>query len=367
MKNPKDSMDLSQIIVLTISISSIILASFYIICPFFKSLFWASMIVISTWPLMLKLEHFLGGRRHLSVFFIMIFLLLLFFIPVFLFINSLIENSILFINWIATEDHKIFNLNYLNSIPIFGSRFESGYNNLLNIKKNNIFHYFQPYIYQFIKFLIFQIKVLTKSLIDLFFVFFFSYLLYWKGESINSIIYDVSYRLNSKSIHEILLIIGKAIRSVALGVVVTAFFQGILAGLGLFIIGLPYSIFLIILIIFLSLIQIGSLPILIPIVFWLFWKKYFFYATFLLLWSFFLSILDNVLRCLFIKIGINLPSFLIISGVIGGFISFGMIGLFIGPVILDITYRIILSWMKEKSEKNVYNIKKIKKLIIKNK
>ncbi|WP_343183622.1 AI-2E family transporter YdiK [Buchnera aphidicola] len=361
MKNPKDNMDLSQIIVLTILITFVILSSLYIISPFLKIFFWSSIIVISTWPIMLKIDYFLGGKRNLSIFFIIIFLLLLFFIPMFFFINFVIKNSILIIYWIIHGDYRLPNLNYLNDIPIFGTKFQSSYNNLIQDKQNNIICYFKPYIYQLIKFFIFQFQYFTKFIINLFFIFLLSCFLYCKGEFINSFIYNLSLRLNSNLIYSTLLIIGKSIRSVALGIVLTSFFHGFFAGIGLFIIGIPYSIFLIILIIFLSLIQIGSFPVLTPIIFWLYWKHYIFFGTFLLLWTVLISILDSIMRLFFIKIGINLPIFLIFFGVIGGFISFGMIGLFIGPVVLDMSYKIILSWIKNKSEKNLYKINKIKK------
>ncbi|NIH41189.1 MAG: AI-2E family transporter YdiK [Buchnera aphidicola (Periphyllus aceris)] len=349
MKNPKNKMDLSQIIVMTVSIASIIIASFYIVYPFLKSLFWASMIVISTWPIFLKLENFLNRKRHLSIFLIILSLLLLFFFPIFLFLHSLIENGIIFINWITMGDYKLTNLYCFKNNFMYDTKLKLEHHTLLDQNSKYIIYFFKPYFYQLIKFFFSKINILIKFSVDLFFVVFFSYLLYWKGEIIKYIIDDLLFRLNSKLIGSSLTsIFGKSIRSVALGILLTAFFQGILAELGLLLIGIPYSIFIIIFIIFLSLIQIGSFPVLIPIVLWLYWKKFFVYGTFLLLWSFFLSILDSVMKFLFIKIGINLPVFLIVSGVLGGFISFGMIGLFVGPVILDITYRIVLSWIKKK-------------------
>ena len=57
------------------------------------------------------------------------------------------------------------------------------------------------------------------------------------------------------------------------------------------------------------------------------------------------SVIDNVVRPLLIRKGVDLPLLLILTGVIGGLIAFGILGLFIGPVVLAVTYRLLEAWV----------------------
>jgi predicted PurR-regulated permease PerM len=93
--------------------------------------------------------------------------------------------------------------------------------------------------------------------------------------------------------------------------------------------------------------QLGPILVLVPAVAWLYWKGDPVWATVLLVWTLVVGTLDNVLRPLLIKRGANLPLLLIFAGVIGGLISFGMIGLFVGPVVLAVTYRLLEAWIAD--------------------
>jgi predicted PurR-regulated permease PerM len=91
--------------------------------------------------------------------------------------------------------------------------------------------------------------------------------------------------------------------------------------------------------------QIGPMPVMIPAIVWLYWSGSSGWGTALLIWSLPVGALDNVLRPILIRRGVQLPMLLIIAGVIGGLISFGVLGLFIGPVILAATYTLTKEWI----------------------
>jgi predicted PurR-regulated permease PerM len=93
--------------------------------------------------------------------------------------------------------------------------------------------------------------------------------------------------------------------------------------------------------------QLGPLPVLVPAIFWLYWSGHSGLAIGLLIWTLPVGALDNVLRPILIRRGVQLPMLLIIAGVIGGLISFGVMGLFIGPVILAATYTLAKEWIAE--------------------
>jgi predicted PurR-regulated permease PerM len=134
---------------------------------------------------------------------------------------------------------------------------------------------------------------------------------------------------------------------VALGVVVTAIVQSTAAGIGLAVSGIPYVTVLTAVIFMLCIAQLGPILVLAPAVGWLYWSGDPVWGTVLLVWTVIVGALDNVLRPILIKRGADLPLLLIFAGVIGGLVSFGIIGLFVGPVILAVTYRLLESWVAD--------------------
>ncbi|QCI18684.1 AI-2E family transporter YdiK [Buchnera aphidicola] len=345
MQNPKEKMDLSQFILSLIFIIAISIASFLIIKPFMLGFLWASTIVISTWPLMLKIQKFLGGQRLIAVISMIIILLLLFIIPIVLLVNSLIATSIPLIHWFSSNTLEFPELIWLRDIPLIGKKIFISYQELLDSDGAELIKEVKPYMGRTTEFFILQAKNFGLFVMHLTLMLLFSILLYWNGEKISNLVRQFASRIHAKNGDAIILLTVRAIRSVALGVVVTALIQAFLSGIGLLISGVPYWTLLMILIVFSCLIQLGPLPILIPSIIWLYWHNDTTWGTLLLIWSFFVFILDNILRPFLIRMGSDLPTFLILSGVIGGLLNFGMIGLFIGPVVLLILYRLIIFWI----------------------
>jgi len=140
---------------------------------------------------------------------------------------------------------------------------------------------------------------------------------------------------------------GQAIRGVALGVVVTAVVQSVLGGIGLAIAGVPMAAVLTALMFMLCIAQLGPVLVLVPAVAWLYWTGDNLWGTFLLVWTLVVGTMDNVLRPYLIKKGADLPLLLIFAGVIGGLVSFGLVGIFVGPVVLAVTYTLIDAWVKD--------------------
>jgi len=137
----------------------------------------------------------------------------------------------------------------------------------------------------------------------------------------------------------------QALRGVAPGVVVTAILQSALAGIGLVIAGVPFATLLTALMFILAVAQIGPGPVLIGAVIWVYTKSGAVWGTSFLVWAVFCSTFDNVLRPMLIKRGADLPLLLIFTGVVGGLIAFGVIGLFIGPVVLAVAYTLLADWV----------------------
>ena len=138
---------------------------------------------------------------------------------------------------------------------------------------------------------------------------------------------------------------GQAIRAVALGIVVTALVQTAVAAVGLYLVGMPLAGFITAVVLVLCIAQLGPLPALVPAVIWLYASGSPGRGTALLVVTLVVGLLDNVLRPVLIKRGADLSLLLIFPGVIGGLLWLGIIGLFIGPVVLAVTTTLLEQWI----------------------
>jgi predicted PurR-regulated permease PerM len=172
-------------------------------------------------------------------------------------------------------------------------------------------------------------------------------ILYSKGDAAARFITRFATRLADQRGAEAVKLAGLAIRAVALGIVVTAVVQSALGGIGLWIAGVPAAGILTAVMLMLCLAQIGPLLPLLGGVAWLFWHDAQLAAILLLIWSVMVAMLDSLLRPVLIRRGVNLSMLLILSGVLGGMFAFGIVGLFIGPVILAVTSALLTAWIDE--------------------
>jgi predicted PurR-regulated permease PerM len=127
---------------------------------------------------------------------------------------------------------------------------------------------------------------------------------------------------------------------------VTAVVQGALAAIGLAVAGVPHVGLLAALVFLCGIAQLGAGFVLVPSTIWLFYKGENGWGTAMIFFTIFMSFSDNVLRPILIRKGADLPILLIMAGVIGGLLGFGIIGLFVGPVVLAVTYTLTVAWVE---------------------
>jgi predicted PurR-regulated permease PerM len=138
---------------------------------------------------------------------------------------------------------------------------------------------------------------------------------------------------------------GGTVRGVIYGILGTAIAQALVAGLGFWIAGLPGAVLLSVLTFFLAVIPFGPPMIWLPAAMWLFAEDKPAMAVFMLVWGGLgISSVDNFLRPFLISQGSKMPFVLIFCGVIGGALSFGLVGVFLGPTLLAVAFRLIAEW-----------------------
>jgi hypothetical protein len=174
-----------------------------------------------------------------------------------------------------------------------------------------------------------------------------SAILYSNGEGLASAVLAFARRLGGSAGERVAVLAAQAIRAVALGIVVTALVQSVIGGIGLVLTGVPYASLLTAVLFLLGIAQIGPVPVLLGAVVWLYWKDETVWGTVMVVWSLVTASLDNFLRPVLIRRGADLPLLLIFAGVLGGLLAFGVVGLFIGPVVLAVTYTLLQAWVEE--------------------
>jgi len=112
----------------------------------------------------------------------------------------------------------------------------------------------------------------------------------------------------------------------------------------------PFATILTVVVFILAVAQLGPAIVimLIPVVIWVYSSSGAGWGTGFLVWAIFRTTIDNFLRPRLIKRGVDLPILLVFAGVIGGRIAFGVIGLFIGPVVLAVAYTLLVEWVSER-------------------
>jgi predicted PurR-regulated permease PerM len=137
------------------------------------------------------------------------------------------------------------------------------------------------------------------------------------------------------------------IRAVSQGVIGVAVLQSLLAGIGFKLAGIPSAGLLALAVLVLAIIQIGAAIVLFPVIIWVWLVKDFTTALPLTLFLVVVGVLDNVLKPLVMGRGLTTPSLVIFIGVIGGTLAHGIVGLFIGPIILAVAWELMTAWVRE--------------------
>jgi predicted PurR-regulated permease PerM len=148
---------------------------------------------------------------------------------------------------------------------------------------------------------------------------------------------------------DFLALAGATIRTVAQGVIGIAVLQALLAGIVLKIAGVPHANVLAFAILVLGIIQIGSAPILIPVIIWVWSAKDIGASVLITIFLVLVGISDNALKPLLMGRGLSTPVLVIFIGVLGGTLAHGVLGLFVGPIILAVAWELLIAWGREEA------------------
>ena len=158
---------------------------------------------------------------------------------------------------------------------------------------------------------------------------------------------QLSRRLASQKGETFVQIAGATIRAVARGVIGVAALQSFLIGIGLVIAGVPGASLITLAALLLGIIQIGPTPVVIPVIIWAWFAMDTVAALLFTVYMIPVNLIDNVLRPLLMGRGLDTPIVVILIGLIGGTLSLGLTGLFLGPIVLAVIWELVVAWIRE--------------------
>ncbi len=308
--------DITHTTLSVLFIGVLILASVWIISPFLMALTWATLIVVATWPLLLKLDARLGGRRGLAVTLMTLAALLLLLVPLTVAVVMIVSHAEDIPDRIKAIDLSAFLTppKWIESVPLAGKKLAEKWTAFGGMSEEARREALAPYARAALQWFLGKVGGIGVILLQALLTLILSAVLYSNGDAARTGILNFARRLAGRHGEEAAILAAKAARGVVLGVLGTALVQSVIGSLALLIAGVPALAILAAVMFLLCLAQLGPLLVLLPVVIWLYSSGQAGVGTVVLIVSVVAGTCDNVVRPLLIRKGVELPILLIHRG-----------------------------------------------------
>lgn len=322
------------------------LGCLYVLRPFLAAIVFAACVVISSWPLYLRLLGAMKGRRSLAALTMTLTLTLLVIIPLAMVAYNLADDVATGFTHLrhAIEHRELLPPPWVREIPLVGDTIDV-YLRQLVASRDQMIALAQRMLEPARRYLLAGGLMLGTGVVQLSLAAFVSFFFYRDGMSLLATINVAMRRMMGEGADSVASTISQTVRGVMYGMLGTALAQAVVAAIGFTIAGVPAVPLLSVLIFVSSLIPVGP-----PIIWggaaiWLFLQGETGWGIFMVIWgTFLISGVDNVVRPMLISLGSSLPFLLTLLGVLGGVIAFGFVGMFIGPTLLAVGYSLMSEW-----------------------
>ena len=327
----------------------IIVAVLAIMAPFMAAIIWAVILVSATWGPFQWISERLGGRESLAATLIVTALLLFVVVPLLLASVEFAQQLTLLARAIPEQvqaglpDLPL----WMGGIPLIGDWAAEQWLALQN-QDYQILSQLKGMVGPTAKIMLSMAGALGGGLMMLLLSIIIAGVFYAEGETLHRWVIAFSHKIAGPAGENLLRISNSTIRGVVYGFIGAAVAQGALAWFGLAIAGVPNALSLGLLVCLVSVIPGGPPLIGFIAAYWLFKQGATVWAGFLVVWFLFaVGTIDNVVKSLVIGRNSPLPLTLILFGVIGGAVSFGMLGVFLGPTLLALFYTLLRNWVRQ--------------------
>jgi predicted PurR-regulated permease PerM len=319
--------------------------------PFVSAALWAVILCFTTWPMFLRLEQLLGGRRTLSALIATLLLGAIIIVPVAILGATLADN----VSSLISASQKLIHEgppsppDWVASTPLIGSRI-ADYWNYLNESSSVRLQELARLLPAAKTIVIWGGGALAAGIFEITLSLLIAFFFYRDGHAAANQIHATLHRIAGERGDRLLDLAGATIRAVVYGVLGTALLQGVVAAIGFAIAGVPGSVSLGFVTLVLSFLPGGPPLVAAPAAFWLYRQGSTAWAVFMMAWGVMVGMLDNVVKPLLISRGGSTPMILVMLGVLGGALAFGVIGMFLGPTLVALGYSLFKEWSASAGE-----------------
>ncbi|OMQ43009.1 AI-2E family transporter [Ensifer sp. 1H6] len=334
------------------TLALLVVACALVLWPFLSAILWAAVICYSTWPLYRQCERAVGGYRAVAAAIMTMLVIFVLAAPLAFLVTALADDMKNLAEGIThvLEEGPSAPPNWIKGLPIVGEGVAAYWENLA--------HDAPAFIVELKKLTgpVTDIALaggaaLGGVLLELALSIFITFFLFLHGRRMIGFMRQISERVAGPRGKRLLTVIGMTVKGVVYGMIGTALAQGLLAGIGFWIAGVPQPLLLGCLTFTLSFVPGGPPFVWGPVALWLLSQGSMGWAIFIAIWGLLLvSSIDNFLRPYLLNQNSNLPVLLGLFGLVGGVLAFGLIGLFLGPTLLAVAYNLFLEWVAAELE-----------------
>ncbi len=324
-------------------IGAIVVGCGFVLRPFVSSILWAAVLCFATWPLHERLLKLLRGRRNLAAAVMAIVLLLVLFIPFFIVSLTFTDSIRTAVEWLNVRRQAGLPPlpQWVKNMPLVGAAIGTYWDKLAT-NAVPVMDRLKPFLQDAGLWLLKHSLDFAKGVLQLAMSVLIAFFLYRNGQGVTARLREAFQRISGDYSQRLIDVVKATVRNVVYGVLGAALAQGIMAGIGFSIAGVPSPILLALFTFFLAFIPAGPVIIWLGAAIWLFAGGRIGWGIFMIVYGVLaISSIDNLIRPYIISRGSKLSFIVMFIGVVGGITTFGFIGVFLGPTLLTVGYSLL--------------------------
>ena len=350
MNNPFKVAEIVDLIVRLFLIGLLLAWCFLLIRPFLGILLWGIILAIAIFPVFLWVKNRLGGRGKLAGVILTLLGVAVIIGPVSVIATIFVNNAQTFADNLAAGNFAVPPPpKGVENWPVIGNYVNKIWTSA-SVNLASVLSQFQPQLEALAKNLLFLAGNIGLVLLKFILSIIVAGILVINSKRLNSRIRQIFLRITPKQGQGFLQLATATIRGVTRGIIGVSVFQSLLIGIGFTVGGIPFAGLLTLLCLVLAIIQIGPGLVVIPSIIFVWFNMGTVGALLFTVWMVPCLLVDNILKPILMSQGLPVPTIIILIGVFGGTLVHGILGLFIGPVVLSLGYELIVAWINQDVE-----------------
>ncbi len=323
--------------------------SLTLLAPFFIMIIWAVILAVALYPAFEALRRLLGGRGGLAATLITLLGLVIVVAPLGAVTVNVAETTL---ELVADFENQTVAVprppESVREWPVIGEKVHEAWS-LASVNLEAAVKRFGPPLLQAAGAIVGKIAGVGFGMLGFAVSVLVAGFLFVPGPRLGEVVKTFARRIAADRGAHFVDLAGATIRNISRGVIGVALLQALLTGLILTLFGVPAAGVIAFLVLLFCIVQVGPVPVVLPVIIWAWSAKDTGPALILTLLLIVIPVIDNVLKPILMARGLSTPMLVILLGVIGGTVTYGLIGLFLGPILLGIFYELLMAWVKNET------------------